>query len=404
MKYCFIIAEFNPFTNGHNYIINEAQKQTGLDVICLMSGNVVQRGEMAILDKYTRSRHAINAGASAVFELPAVYACSSADDFGEGAVKCIEELNCCSHLAFGVETDDIDFLETLAKFKATEPKEFKNLVKANMKKGESYSVATFNAYMEYFPNKQEQIKDFFNSPNNILALTYVTSLYKFNSKIIPVYIKRQDNGYNASKVAVKNGKKFAGASHIRNLIYSGKIKDIKNLVPSFVFDDLEKINTQTFKDRKMISEALFMSALREQSIQELYTFHDYREGLSPLIYNAVNKTGTLSEVVEACTSKAYRESRIRKLVMYPYLNISSNLVVYAKNNLSVVNALAVKNDKKYILHDIKKTSKNTVVVSAVDYNKLKAEQKELLKANQKGTNLYNLACSLPRTRDLTEFV
>ena len=87
MKLCGIIAEFNPLTNGHKYLIEEAKRKTGLNVVCIMSGNVVQRGTLPLLDKYARASHAINAGAVAVLELPAVYTLSSANLFAEGAVK-----------------------------------------------------------------------------------------------------------------------------------------------------------------------------------------------------------------------------------------------------------------------------------------------------------------------------
>ena len=110
MNFCGLVCEFNPFHNGHEYIIKEAKKQTEADVICLMSGNFVQRGTPAILDKYTRAKYAIKAGANAVLELPTIYACSNAENFATGAIRIFKALN-IKYLAFGIENTNLEILQ-----------------------------------------------------------------------------------------------------------------------------------------------------------------------------------------------------------------------------------------------------------------------------------------------------
>ncbi|MBR2909670.1 MAG: nucleotidyltransferase family protein [Clostridia bacterium] len=407
MSYCAIIAEFNPFTNGHEYIIHQAKKKTGLDVICLMSGNMVQRGEMSCLDKYTRGIHAIKLGADMVFELPTAYALSSADDFGGGAVKCLSELGCVTHIAFGVETKFTDILDKIAKFKATETESFKKSLKTFMKNGDSYSVASYKAYLEEFGDFEEQLKDIFASPNNILALSYVSAIYRDKLAITPVYIERIDNGYNSCNEQVitvdGNEKKFAGASHIRNLVLEGKINQTKELVPLCVYEDLKQLDSK-LEGKMNISKTLLLSSIRSKTLEELKKYHDYNTSLSSLIFKAVSTNGTFEEVVSACTSKAHREQRIRKLLTYPYLELSSSLMENTKKQTSIVNLLVCKADKKEKLREIISGSKAKIIVSTTDYNNLNEQEKEILSLNQKGTNLYNLSSSLPASIDKARFV
>ena len=126
MNFCGIISEFNPFHNGHEYIIREAKKQTGLNVVCLMSGNFVQRGKPAIQNKYIRAKNAVNAGATAVLELPTIFACSNAENFAYGAIKILSAIG-ATHIAFGVENTSLEILKQVAELK------FKNSVELDRK-------------------------------------------------------------------------------------------------------------------------------------------------------------------------------------------------------------------------------------------------------------------------------
>lgn len=408
MSYVGIIAEFNPFTNGHEYIINEAKKQTGLDVICIMSGNLVQRGEMACLDKYTRATHAIKAGASMVFELPTAYALSSADDFGKGAVKCLNELKEISHLAFGIETNNIEFLEKVAKFKAKESLSFKNNLKAFIKLGDSYSVASYKAYLKEFPKETKSLDELFSNPNNILALTYLSAIYKHKLKITPVYVKRQDNGYNSfeeKEVLIDNTlKTFASATHIREMVKNEETSTIKKVTPSYVFEDLQKMHSQDYKNAILIAHSLFVSAIRNKTCDDLKKLYDYKEGLPSLIFKESHKNGSFEEIVTACTSKAYRENRIRKILTYAYMELSQNIVDETKKNISVLNILACKESYKNNLRDIKRKAVAKIIISNSDFISLSSKEKEILSLNQKGTDLHNLANQKPTSIDKAIFV
>ena len=140
MNFCAIICEFNPFHNGHEYIIKQAKKTTGNEIVCLMSGDFVQRGTPAITDKYTRAKHAILAGANAVLELPCIYACSNAENFATGAIRTLKALG-IKQLAFGIEKTNLETLKQIAKLKHENSERFKTAFKNEIENGINYNTA-----------------------------------------------------------------------------------------------------------------------------------------------------------------------------------------------------------------------------------------------------------------------
>ena len=165
MKICGIICEYNPFHNGHLYHLQAARKTSGADfVLCIMSGNFVQRGEAAVLNKYTRARHAVRAGADAVIELPAVFSTSPAELFAKGAIKLLTAIPNLSQLCFGCESGDSENFLEAAEALDNEPAEVSREIKALMKRGVGYAKARAEVWRTRFPD------GFLLSPNNILGI------------------------------------------------------------------------------------------------------------------------------------------------------------------------------------------------------------------------------------------
>lgn len=426
MKFCAIITEFNPFTNGHRQIIQKTKEKTGLNILCLMSGNLVQRGELALLNKYDRAKVAVNNGASIVMELPLIYALSPAEKFAEGAIKYLNTLGFVSHLSFGVETKNIDLLTQIAKLKVKESLTVKNhnqqnnkvednvilykdLLKQNIKNGDNYSVANYKAMLEVFKDKQEEIKEIFNGANNILALEYLTALYKTNSKIEPVFIERTDNGFNSNKPKKhkENNKTiyFASASYIRNLVYRNKTKQIKKYVPyqtyQLVFN--QKIN---INDRNNRIDAILLSKLSQETSKTLENYYDYNQSIASLIYNKSRESSSMNQIIEKAQCKSYRQSRIRKLLFEPYLGITKAVYnsIDKTSKLKAINVLAVSNEQKNSLKKLIEQSKVKLVVSSKDYNNLDATEKTVIDINQKATDLYNIANKNAPSQDKTIFI
>ena len=209
MKVAGIIAEYNPFHNGHAYHIEEVRKKTGADyIIAIMSGNFVQRGGPAIVDKYTRTKMALLGGADLVIELPVVAATASAETFARCGVAILNSIGVVTHLGFGCETDDLELLHALANLFVEEPKEYQELLSSYLKEGLSYPAARAKAAGEYFQkfvadtsitNRNSthnvyadgiidntlNIEATLNNPNNILAIEYLKALKQINSTIKP---------------------------------------------------------------------------------------------------------------------------------------------------------------------------------------------------------------------------
>ena len=151
MKIVGIIAEFNPFHNGHKYLISKAKEVCNADAaVIVCSGNYVQRGMPAIINKTSRCEMAMLNGADLVIELPVVYSTASAELFATASIALLDSLNCVDYLCFGCETDSIDLLNTVAEILINEPKEYKDLLTLNLKTGISFPKARAKAFDEYF--------------------------------------------------------------------------------------------------------------------------------------------------------------------------------------------------------------------------------------------------------------
>lgn len=386
--YCAIICEFNPLTNGHVYLIKRAKEITGLPVICLMSGNFTQRGEPAILDKYTRAKFAITAGADAVLELPAVYAISSAENFASGAIKILSELKFVSHIVFGSECGSLETLNAIADIKANEPIELKERLKKYLDQGLSYNIAMQQALLEEYTIPS----DFFDGANNILGLEYITAIKKQNSHITPLTIKRIDNGYNAN---LPNGK-FASAGYVRSLSNSSEtIYQIENLVPSYVLPELitnPKVDQRSFA-------TLVINNIRNLTEQQLEQFEDYNEGIEYRVKEMCNKYSSLPVATTSIETRRYKKSRINKLLLYPLLGITKNAVAEINNDTPAVKLLAIKTDKKHLLSKL--CEDLSLIVRKEDMDNLSKGQSQSIQIDLKASNTYNLLIGLPHNADIT---
>lgn len=404
MKLCGIIAEFNPLTNGHNYIINQVKKQTGGNVAIIMSGNFSQRGELTILDKFTRAKHAIMSGADIVIELPACFTLSSAPFFALGGVKILASLGIDS-LAFGVKIKDTNKLIEIAKLKTQEDKKISNMIISFMKLGQNYSKALYQTYKLLYPHLQNDLDAVFNEPNNILAIEYLSAIYSNGLNIEPIFINRQDGGYNSNRICTIKifGKKtkLVNATYIRSLIKSNKIRKLKKLVPSFVYEDIKKQPYE--KDCETRLDALAISKIRSLSSDELLSFADFNTGLAHLTKSNATMLSTRKEICTALSSKCYRPSRISKLLLLPLLSIKKEFSKTLEKPYAI-NVLSVSTSKRKMLSEIIASSKCELIVSLSDLKNMNPNKGEFILQNQTASNVYNICTKKPQTIDKTVFV
>ena len=219
MKACGIVAEYNPLHTGHVYQMNKARQISQADcIIVVMSGNFVQRGEPAVIDKYARTRAALKAGADIVVELPVYYALSSAENFARGAVLTLNEMKAAS-ICFGAETDNADRLAKISHAIISESPEYKAILNKALAEGLSYPAARQTALLEYLP----ECKNIISGSNNILAIEYIKAILGNNLKMTYYPVLREGAGYND----VTDNAEYASAFGIRKMIMSGESEKLK---------------------------------------------------------------------------------------------------------------------------------------------------------------------------------
>ena len=225
-----IIAEYNPFYSGHLYQIKELRKKLGEEtqILALMSGDFVQRGEPAVMDKYLRTELALRGGVSAVAELPVWMATASAADFAEGAVRILNALGCVDYLCFGCEHDNLELLQETAGIFLEEPEPYRSLLKGDLAGGQSFPAAREAAFLQHLKETgasfyhEESDHGFLRLPNNILAISYLIALRKTGSSIQPLPLRRLGN-YHSEPASLK----AAGAEIISPGSYMDAGEDVR---------------------------------------------------------------------------------------------------------------------------------------------------------------------------------
>lgn len=229
MKIIGIIAEYNPFHQGHQYHIEETRRITGADfIIAVMSGDFVQRGEPAVFDKYSRTEMALRGGADLVIELPSLAACGSAEDFAACGVSLLDHMGCVDGICFGSESGDTSALLPIARLLSDEPEAYRLQLKEYLRTGETFPKARELALSDYINSLSSSACDFRNppvlshlsEPNNILGIEYLKSLIKRGSSLSAYTVRRKGQGYNDKSKTSPDV--FPSASALRSALKAGR--------------------------------------------------------------------------------------------------------------------------------------------------------------------------------------
>lgn len=368
-----IIAEYNPFHNGHAYMIEKVKKETNADyIIAIMSGNFTQRGLPAIIDKFTRAKMAASCGISAVFELPVRFATSSAEIFATGAVSFFEQLSCVNYLAFGSECGTLSDFSKASDYLLNEPESFKHSIKAYQKQGHSYPKA-FSMAIKETGHLEDISPELFSSPNNLLGLEYIKALKQFAPSIQPHTITRTGTGYHDAHSSFSNdsGTLIASASAIRAILETktGSIASAMPLLPEPAY--------RLFADNYGISSpitlddfSLLLSVrLATETKETLTTYLDVSKDLADRIYTFRNEFLSFSELIQKIKHKQYTYSRINRALLHILLNISKQnlettpFVPYAR-------LLALRKDASPLMKEIKSHSLIPIITKPADASKL----------------------------------
>lgn len=346
-----IICEYNPFHNGHKYQIDKAKAITNCDaVLCLQSGNFVQRGDFAVYPKEVRAKAAILNGADLILENPTHFVLQSAEGYASSAVYILSALGCVDFLAFGAETDDLPLLKNIAEFLCDEPVSYKTALTENLKLGMSYPSARGAALNKCLG---KSAKDVISKPNNLLAVEYLKALFKLNSKITPILIPRTGVEHHSNEA---NGV-FASASQIRDILKNDSDLNVWDFVPSSTAELYKDLSS--FYDS--FSDKAIHTALCLMSTEQILRCSDITEGLENKIKKQALSQKNLKDTIEAVKSKRYPLSRIRRAVLCAYLGTDKVII---KSNPPYAKILDFNQNGQALLNKCKKTAEITVAKNA----------------------------------------
>lgn len=347
MKISAVIAEFNPFHNGHEYLLQKTHENSDA-VLCVMSGSFVQRGETALFDKWTRAEAAVRNGADLVVELPAVFACATAERFAFGAVSLINSLGCIDELSFGAESDNLETLIHAAQQMLAEDREISSLIKKCLSEGDSFPIARQKAFAEFISS------DVFLQPNNMLAIEYIKALKKTKSSVKPNLIKRTGAAHDSAET--KDG--FSSASALRKMILSGK--DISAFVPH----NLKSLyKCSEIYDFHNLGTAMLYK-LRSVSADELEKTSDVSEGLENRIKSAAAASTDIPSLIDNIYSKRYTKARVRRIITAALLGIEKSML---RGEISYIRVLAFNDTGRKILREIKEKSELPLITKVSDF-------------------------------------
>lgn len=385
-----IIAEYNPFHNGHLYQIQEAKKQTGAEyVVVVMSGNFTQRGNTSLINKWAKTQAALENGVDLVIELPTIYSVSSAENFAEGAVKILDSLKVVDTICFGTETDDLATLNNIVNVLYNEPKEYMVILNHELSKGISYPKARENALMMYL-NDIKRYVNVMNGSNNILAIEYLKALRKIKSNIKPYAIQRKNVYYNDEQIVDE----FASSTAIRKLVSREQYDDLRKVMPqsSYMLLKEELKRGRTVLDISKFEKEIIYN-LRKMTLKEIEDLPDVSEGLENAIKNAAESCNNLTDLINIIKSKRYTQTRIQRILLYALLGITKKEMLNSKKVVPYARLLGISEKGKELLSYICNTNdKMNIITSPKKFLELNSNKvlKEMLQRDIFATNVYTL--------------
>ena len=395
-----IIAEYNPFHNGHKYQINKIKEKFNSPIICVMSGNFVQRGDMAVFNKWQRAEMAIKGGASLVLELPTVFAVSSAENFAAGAVRLLSSLGIVDNLCFGAETADQTLLTTLSQA-LTQPAIASEFQK-NLKQGLPYALALSNAI-----NKILRIdKNILSAPNNILGIEYLKAINQYKLPLQPYIITRKEAQHHDQTISGE----IASATAIRNFLTSPttNLASISKVIPSTSQTIIENLlqHSPAIPSVENLAQQLFYF-LRTATSLTLQDIPYISEGLEHKLHKAAGTATTIEQLLSNVKSKRYPLTRLKRILIHCLLQTSKkDFHNFNTIDPQYARILAFDDTGRDLIKTSKKTatipliSKPTKFINSNDIfqHQLSPLQK-MLAIDIKATDIYNLSQNKPSGAD-----
>lgn len=380
MKITGIVCEYNPFHNGHLYHLKKTRENGATHIVAVMSGNYVQRGDTAVMDKFERAKLAVKGGADLVIEIPTVYALSSAEFYAKGAIYILDSLGCVDEISFGSEAGSVSELEKAAEIadECSGAPELEEYLKSGMSYPNAINTMIYSSYGKKLSNR---ISDILASPNNVLAVEYLKALRRLNSSITPFTIQRKSAAHDS--MTVLDG--ISSASYIRKCM--NEKSDFSGLVPAYVSQAY--INAYSAGKTADISnlERIIIYKLRTSSPEELREIPDVGQGLEYRILAAADKNN-LDEIFMSIKTKRYTMARIKRILL-------NMLIGVKKSDLETLppygRILAITERGRDILSKAKNTGKIPFATSLSKLAQTSADAERFAKLEGTASDIYALA-------------
>lgn len=378
-----IIAEFNPFHNGHKYLLDKAKESSDSAAVVVMSGNFTQRGEPAILEKHQRAKAALMCGADLVIELPVAFSVSGAQTFARGGVKLLSSLGSVNTLLFGSESGDTSRLSKTAEI--LNDSQVHNEIYELVKTGVTFAAAREGAVRNIYG---DDCADVLKYPNDNLAVEYICALNALRSKIKPEAVRRKGVLHDA----LQTDGGFASASFIREKIMNGG--SAEGLLPAVSYEILKENLEKGFApaDYKKLDIAV-LAFLRKATREDFINVPDVSEGIENRILSGARNARTLNEAFDNAKTKRYTHARIRRIVLCAFLGLRKTDTA---SGMPYLRVLGFSQKGRGILHEAKKTAALPIVMRACDIQSLDETAKRAFYLESTATDIFNLA--LPEIR------
>ena len=419
MKVVGLVTEYNPFHNGHRYHIEEAKRITGADyAIAVMSGNFVQRGTPAVIDKYSRTGMALGNGIDLVLELPVCYATASAEYFAHGAISLLDRLGIVDYVCFGSECGDIGLLREAAQFLSNAPESFDAHVLAGVKNGLTYPAARAKALEDSVSAPHHALTDVLNEPNNILGIEYLKALLQLKSSIQPVTIKRLAAHYHsidlsginnpaakaappgrsphgiltADSPAISSATAIRKAIHGRDENKDGYFNEIRHSVP----EEVLRILKEQYLSAYPITEEDFGPIIRYKLLSEdstsLASYLDISSDLADRLKNIPAYDKDMELLVRELKTKNTTLTRINRILIHILLNIRTRDMDEYNNNgyTGYARVLGIKKEASHLLRKIEAVERIPIITKVTQADRqLDPLSMRMLNTDIFAAHLYN---------------
>jgi predicted nucleotidyltransferase len=381
LKICGLIAEFNPFHNGHEHIVKSIKQDKEAVVVAVMSGNFVQRGEPAIISKFARAKAAVLSGVDLVLELPLAYSISTAMYFANGGIDVLNALGIVDSLFFGSESGDVAPL--IAAASELNHPSFKEFLKDELSSGVTFAAARQKAFENFSPNSDSSVLE---NPNDTLAIEYISAAQRQGMNIEFNAIKRIGAEHDS---AVKTDT-FCSASELRK---SPSLLDLKEpYMPKKSYEIFaEEISAKHYSSMYLLDRAM-VAHLRTITPEKLRLAPDVSEGLENRIITAANKFSTMDEILTAVKSKRYTHARLRRIILASYLGVTAAM---QKTPVPYIRVLGMNDNGAKALSLAAKHAKVPLIASLKEAEKISSTAADFARLEVKAGDIFSLSLQRP---------